>query len=130
VNNEKKCTPDCRPVTNPCDSGGRPKEIVSPPAFVNEEQDLFPPVDCDTGHVLQLRPHSGRPAGKGKPKDRDEIEKYEQMIEELKEMRLEARQLTKSGHPGVRAEALRHLANAEDDLRWLRAQLSKERGDD
>jgi hypothetical protein len=83
----------------------------------------------DQGDVVNLVPRDGRPAGK-KPKDRDEIEKYERMIEELKEIRLEARRLTKSGHPGVRAEALRHLANAEDDLRWLKAQLSKERGDD
>jgi hypothetical protein len=72
---------------------------------------------------VNLIPHSGRPAGKP---ERGEIQKYEQMIEELKKIRQEARDLTRSGHPGVRAEALRHLSNAEDDLRWLKARISKE----
>jgi hypothetical protein len=59
------------------------------------------------------------------PERRDQKE-LERMLEELKTIRIDARRLTKSGHPGVRAEALRHLANAEDDIRWLKSQLAKE----
>jgi hypothetical protein len=60
------------------------------------------------------------------PKQDTPVEELERMLEELMDIRIRARRLTKSGHPGVRAEALRFLANAEDDIRWLKTQLSKE----
>lgn len=53
-------------------------------------------------------------------KKRKELER---MIEELEDIKREARKLTRSGHPGVRAEALRHLENARQDLVWLRSEL-------
>lgn len=52
------------------------------------------------------------------------------LIEEVREVRREARALTRSGHPGVRAEALRALQRAEDYLRWLYAQTGKPDADE
>lgn len=56
----------------------------------------------------------------------DRADELEDMATRLKALRLEARRLTKSGHPGVRAEAKRAGAYINDQLAWIRAQLSKE----
>lgn len=48
-----------------------------------------------------------------------------ELIEEMQEIRRDARRLTRSGHPGVRAEAMRALQQAEDHLRWLRYEQRK-----
>lgn len=77
---------------------------------------------CEACKPMQI----GKPEAVVEPPSKSEIERLERMLEELKVIRIDARKLTKSGHPGVRAEALRHLANAEDDIRWLKRQLSKE----
>lgn len=60
------------------------------------------------------------------PRGEDQIKELEKLLAEMKAIRLEARRLTRSGHPGVRAEGLAALAKAEDNIRWIHHELAEE----
>ena len=60
------------------------------------------------------------------PQDKLDIKGLKRLERELKQVQRDARELTRSGHPGVRAEALSALQKAEDDLRWIRVRLAGE----
>lgn len=87
-----------------CSKCVREKELVEQPSTVN------------------LVPHSGQPAGK-KKKKKDELEELEELLTEMRSIRNEARRLTRSGNPAVSAQALKHMSQAEDNIRWLHQQL-------
>ena len=53
-------------------------------------------------------------------------EELEDMATRLKAIRLEARGLARSGNPAVRAEGKAAVAHCDDQLAWIRAELSKE----
>lgn len=53
----------------------------------------------------------------------------EDMETRLKALRLEARALKRSGHPGVKAEGTRSEAYIDDQLAWVRGELSKDQPD-
>lgn len=53
-------------------------------------------------------------------------EKLEESLAKLYDLRLEARELKRSGHPGARAEGIKAEAQATDHIRWVREQMSKE----
>ena len=73
--------------------------------------------------MIHLTPHSGRPGGAGKEKT--ELELLEALLTQMKSIRIEARRLTRSGHPGVQAQGLKALAQAEDNIRWLKEELAR-----
>ena len=75
---------------------------------------------CIPPETVNLIPHSGRPAGKPK---KDELEELEELLTEMRSLRNEARRLTRSGHPGVQAQALKHMSQAEDNIRWIHARM-------
>jgi hypothetical protein len=50
----------------------------------------------------------------------------EDMETRLKALRLEARVLKRSGHPGVKAEGVLAEAHINDQLAWIRGELSKD----
>jgi len=52
-------------------------------------------------------------------------EDLEEMLAELKGLRLGARVLKRSGNPEVRAEGERALTHIEDEIQWVLGQLSK-----
>ena len=88
-----------------CSKCVREKELVEQPSTVN------------------LVPHSGQPAGKKKKKD--ELEELEELLTEMRSIRNDARRLTRSGHPGVAEQALKKMAQAEDNIRWLHARMKE-----
>lgn len=76
--------------------------------------------DCEACRPLNIVPRVPTPAATPR-------EELEQMLGELKGLRIEARQLTKSGHPGVRAEAFSSVAKLDSEIRWINHKLSKEK---
>ena len=91
-----------------CSKCVREKELVEQPSTVN------------------LVPHGGQPAGK---KKKDELEELEELLTEMRSIRNDARRLTRSGHPGVAVQALKKMAQAEDNIRWIHARLVEEARD-
>lgn len=57
--------------------------------------------------------------------DDTQREDLEEMLSELKGLRLGARGLIRSGNPEVRAEGEKALMHIEDQIHWIRGQLSK-----
>lgn len=54
------------------------------------------------------------------------VKQLEESLAKLYDLRLEARELKRSGHPGARAEGIKAEAEATDHIRWVRQQMSKE----
>jgi hypothetical protein len=51
--------------------------------------------------------------------------KYKRLIKKVEKAHKEAVKVSRHGHVGVRANALRHLSSAADDLKWLRAHVKE-----
>lgn len=66
--------------------------------------------------------------GSARPQRQLEVDpdQLEDMSTRLKALRLEARKLGRSGNPAVAAEGKRAEAKCDEDLAWVRSQLSKE----
>lgn len=63
------------------------------------------------------------------PAPKVDVEALQRGVEEMQTLRLEAKELARSGHPGVRAEGKRAVQECNENLAWLRAQLAKEAPD-
>lgn len=85
------------------------------------------PDACDTckayHEISRHRPTQEAPVLEPSSAEWTELEDWET---QLKALRIEARKLAKSGHPGVAAEGRRAEAKCDEDLAWVRSQLSKE----
>lgn len=76
-------------------------------------------VDCTSDLMLPA------PSLVARPSD-EEIENLEQLLAELRAIRLEARRLARSGNPAVAAEGKRALAQCREQILWIHSQLEDE----
>jgi hypothetical protein len=91
------------------------------------------PNACDSCRPIEGSDRAGRPLDANQngrldlfePLTDEQRREYEDMETRLKALRLEARELKRSGNPAVKAEGAKSLAYIEDQLAWVRSELSK-----
>lgn len=54
---------------------------------------------------------------------KDELKELEELLAEMRTIRNDARRLTRSGNPAVSGQALKYMAQAEDNIRWIHHQM-------